>query len=142
LTLPETATRVVFRIDGRRLDAGAREITLPEGRHTLRATNDTYWIDVQVPVEITGGETVAPSLSLPPLTTLVVQAFPANCKVFLRRPGGSWKYIDDTPVNRRIAVGRYEVRVRLNPTGETREQTIDLAPGENPPVRVAFGRSS
>jgi serine/threonine-protein kinase len=142
LVIPETRTRVVFRIDGRRLESGAEEVALPEGRHTLRATNDTYWIDVQVPVEVQGGQTVSPQLPLPALTTLVVQAFPANCKVFLRRPGGKWKYVDDTPVSRRIAVGRYEVRVQLNPTGETREQTVDLVPGENPPIRVAFGRNS
>jgi hypothetical protein len=142
LVLPETSTRVVFRLDGRRLESGERQVELPEGQHTLRATNDTYWIDVQVPVEVAGGQTVSPQLSLPALTTLVVQAFPANCKVFLRRPGGSWKYLDDTPMSRRIAVGRYEVRVQLNPTGETREQTIDLKPGENPPIRVAFGRNS
>jgi hypothetical protein len=73
------------------------------------------------------------------LTTLEVQAYPANCKVHLRRPGGKWKYLDDTPARKKIAVGRYEVRVTLNPTGESREQIIELTAGANPPVRVSFG---
>jgi hypothetical protein len=76
------------------------------------------------------------------LTHLVVQAFPANCKIFLRRPGGKWKYLDDTPARTRIAVGRYEVRVKLNPTGEIRDREIELVAGDNPPVRVSFRRSS
>ena len=83
-----------------------------------------------------------PDLAPPPLTTLVVKAFPANCKVYLRKPGGRWKYVDDTPTRRRIAVGRYEVRVTLNPTGESRERTVELVAGDNPPVRVSFGKRS
>jgi hypothetical protein len=138
LVLSESATRLVYSVDGRRVEPG--EIELPEGRHELRLTNDGYWIDVTIPFEVVGGERVVPELKIPALTTFAVQAFPANCKVHLRRPGGGWKYFDDTPVSRRIAVGRYDVRVTLNPTGESRERSIELEPGENPPVRVAFGR--
>jgi len=141
LVLSETATKVIFFIDGRRLDSGVREVELPEGRHSIRLKNEAYWIDVTIPVDIVGGESIAPEFGLPPLTTLVVQAFPANCKVFLRKPGGAWKYVDDTPARKRVAVGKYEVRVTLNPTGESRDQAIELGPGENPPVRVAFGRN-
>jgi predicted Ser/Thr protein kinase len=141
LVLSETSTEVVFYVDGRRLDRGVREVELPEGRHTIRLKNEAYWIDVTIPVDIVGGESLAPELGLPPLTTLVVQAFPANCKVFLRKPGGAWKYIDDTPARKKVAVGKYEVRVTLNPTGESRDRAIKLGPGENAPVRVAFGRN-
>jgi hypothetical protein len=140
LVLSETAVDVVVYVDGERLAKGVSEVELPEGRHTLRLKNETYWIDVTIPVEIAGGGSITPDLALPPLTTLVVQAFPANCKVFLRKPGGAWKHVDDTPARRRLAVGKYEVRVTLNPTGESRDQTIELRPGDNPPVRVAFGR--
>ncbi len=138
MVLSESATPLVYRVDGRRVEPG--EIELPEGQHELRLTNEAYWIDVTIPVEVVGGERVVPELEIPALTTLAVQAFPANCKVHLRRPGGGWKYFDDTPVSRRIAVGRYDVRVTLKPTGESRERSIELAPGDNPPVRVAFGR--
>jgi hypothetical protein len=138
MVLSESATRLDYRVDGRRVEPG--EIELPEGRHELRLTNEGYWIDVTIAVDVAGGERVVPELRIPALTTLTVQAFPANCKVHLRRPGGGWKYFDDTPVSRRIAVGRYDVRVTLNPTGERRERSIELAPGSNPPVRVAFGR--
>jgi predicted Ser/Thr protein kinase len=141
VVLSETATSVIFYVDGRRLDGGVREVELPEGRHLLRLKNEAYWIDVTIPVDIVGGEKVAPELALPELTTLVVQAFPSNCKVFLRQPGGAWKYVDDTPARQTVAVGKYEVRVTLNPTGENRDQAIELGPGENRPVRVAFGRN-
>jgi hypothetical protein len=140
--LPKSRTKLALYVDGRRVEKGLEELELPEGEHTLRAKNDTLWIDVSIPFVVARGERVTPELRLPPLTTLVVQAFPANCKVFVRRPGGNWKYVDDTPARRKIAVGRYEVRVKLNPTGQTRDQTVNLVPGENPPVRVAFGSSS
>jgi serine/threonine-protein kinase len=141
LVLSETKTKVVVYIDGQRIGDGVNEIDLPEGSHSIRLKNEVYWIDVTIPVEIVAGESATPALALPALTTMVVQAFPANCKVFLRKPGGAWKYIDDTPASKRVAVGRYEVRVTLNPTGESRDQTIELGPGENRPVRVSFGRN-
>jgi serine/threonine-protein kinase len=140
LILSETPTKVIYYVDGRRLEEGLLEMELPEGPHSIRLKNESYWIDVTIPVDIVGGAVVAPELALPPLTTLAVQAFPSNCKVFLRRPGGAWKYIDDTPARKRLAVGEYEVRVTLKPTGESRERTVELVSGENPPVRIAFGR--
>ena len=82
---------------------------------------------------------VTSSLKPPRLTTLVVQAFPANCKVELRKRGGRWKYLDETPLRKRLGAGAYEVRVTLNPTGEARVRQVNLTPGDNPPLRVAFG---
>jgi hypothetical protein len=113
---------------------------LAEGEHEIRLKNEHYWIDVRSRVAVVGGQTARPPADLPPLTTLVVQAFPANCKAYLRRPGGEWKYLDDTPLQRRLAAGDYELRIKLNPTGETREQALRLEAGNNPPVRVSFGR--
>ena len=139
LVLGATSVTLVYYLDGKRLGKGTRKIDLPEGRHKIRFKNDKYWIDETRSVEIVGGETLNSALKPPALTNLVVQAFPANCKVFLRRPGGSWKYIDDTPVRKRIAVGTYEVRVTFNPTGENKDRTIKLKPGGNPPIRVSFG---
>jgi hypothetical protein len=89
-------------------------------------------------VAIREGETATPILDGVELGTLVVQAFPANCKAYLRRPGGDWRLLDDTPVSRRVATGSYEVKVVLTPTGETVLRKIELARGDNPPVRVAF----
>lgn len=142
LVLPEGPVRLVYYVDGERLAASTRNLDLPEGEHEIRIKNEAYWIDMRRTITIRGGQTLEPDLSPPPLTTLVVQAFPANCKVYLRKPGGRWKYVDDTPARRRIAVGRYEVRVTLNPTGESRERTVELVAGDNPPVRVSFGRRS
>ena len=93
---------------------------LPEGRHEVRLKNEHYWVDVRRTVVVVGGQQVEAGVAPPELSTLVVQAYPANCKVYLRRPGGRWKYMDETPTERRVATGRYEVQVELNPTGEPR----------------------
>ena len=57
----------------------------------------------------------------------------------MRKPGGKWKYLDETPAKRRVATGDYEVKVQLNPTGETRVKKVTLKASGNPPLRVAFG---
>ena len=142
LVLPESPIKLVYYVDGERLSSATRTLELPEGEHEIRLKNETYWIDLRRKITVHGGQTLEPDLAPPPLTTLVVQAFPANCKVYLRKPGGRWKYVDDTPSRRRIAVGCYEVRVTLNPTGESRERTVELGAGANPPVRVSFGKRS
>jgi len=142
LVLGDTNVSLVYYVDGNRLKRAVREIDLPEGRHQIRFKNDTYWIDETRRVDIVGGRTVTPDLNPPPLSTLVVQAFPANCKIFLRKPGGRWKYVDDTPARRRLAVGTYEVRVTFNPTGESKDQTVKLVPGDNAPIRVSFSGGS
>jgi hypothetical protein len=129
-----------YYIDGKRVDRQDGEIEVLEGQHTLRITNRTYWVDVSQTFMVEGGTTVTPELAPPAVTTLVVQAFPANCEVYLRKKNGKWKFIDETPLRTKLAVGNYQVRVKLKPTGETRDQEIKLTPGENPPVRVSFGR--
>jgi hypothetical protein len=138
LVLPAIAPEVAIYVDGKRLRAPAREIELDEGTHDIRLRNDDQWIDVHESVAVVGGQSARSEISAPALATLAVQAFPANCQVYLRRPGGEWKYLDDTPMAQRVAAGRYEVRVESIPTGEKRQRQIDLVAGENPPVRVSF----
>jgi hypothetical protein len=139
LVLPrKRGLQLVYYVDGKRIGKSVRELEVEAGRHNLRFKNDYHWIDVTTKVSIRDGETTTPTVD-PRFATLAVQAFPSNCKVFLRRPGGRWKFLDETPAERRVATGRYEVKVQLNPTGETRVSTIELKEGSNPPVRVAFG---
>ena len=108
--------------------------------HTLRLVSSRLWVDVTQRFEVAAGETVRPELRLPGRATLIVQAFPANCKVYLRRQsGGSWQYLDETPLSREIAAGDYRVKVEFKPTGEEKVLDITLTPGRNPPVRVSFG---
>jgi len=139
LVLPESDIDLVFYVDGRRLKSSERELVLEEGQHVLRYKNEYHWIDVTTKVAIRAGEAETPSLDGIALTSLVVQAFPANCKVYARQRGGKWRYIDETPVRRRVAPGRYEVKVVLNPTGEEQLREVVLSSGDNPPLRVAFG---
>jgi len=142
LVLGDTSIALIYYVDGKRLSGKTREIDLPEGRHKVRFKNDTYWIDVTRNVEVVGGRTVTPELNPPRLSTLVVQAYPANCKIFLRRPGGRWREFDETPARRQLAAGTYDVRVTFNATGESKDQTVKLAPGDNAPIRVSFKGAS
>jgi serine/threonine protein kinase len=132
--------QLVFYVDGDRLGTKAQTLELAEGQHEVRFKNEYHFIDERRTVRIPAGETVTAELGARSLATLVVQAFPSNCKVFLRRPGGGWRYVDETPAQRRVAVGRYEVKVELNPTGETIVKEVDLVAGGNPPLRVSFGK--
>jgi serine/threonine-protein kinase len=139
LVLPESDIDLVFYVDGRRLKSSDRELVLEEGQHDLRYKNEYHWVDRTTKIAIRAGETETPKLDGLALTTLVVQAFPANCKVYARQRGGKWRYIDETPVRRKVAPGRYEVKIVLNPTGEEQIREVVLSPGDNPPLRVAFG---
>jgi hypothetical protein len=69
-----------------------------------------------------------------------VQTFPPNCRVALKRDGFPWRQVGETPLRYELASGRYVLRVEAPETGESREQDITLAPGNNTPVRVSFGR--
>ena len=131
--------QLIFYVDGKRMGSGGREIELQEGEHQVRFKNEYHFIDERRTVRVAGGQTVTAELGAQSLATLVVQAFPSNCKVYLRTPGGSWRYMDETPAQRRVATGRYEVKVELIPTAETTVRQVDLVAGGNPPVRVAFG---
>jgi serine/threonine-protein kinase len=139
LVLPrKRGLQLVYYVDGKRIGTSVRELELEEGEHDLRLKNEYHWLDVTTRVRIESGATATPGVEAR-FATLAVQAFPSNCEVFLRRPGGRWKFLDETPAERRVATGRYEIKVQLKPTGESRVTTVELKEGANPPVRVAFG---
>jgi hypothetical protein len=142
LILSEGAVRLTYFVNGEKLDRSQRRLELPQGSHKIRAINGNYFIDVTQTVEVVADEEVKADIRLPALTTLVVFAYPPNAKVDLRRPGGKWIYLDDVPVRRKLATGKYEVRVTLNPTGEVRTRQVELGPGDNPEIRVSFGGRS
>ncbi len=139
LVLPDSEVRLIFHVDGVRVAEGERELLLAEGEHELRYQNDYHWIDRRAGFTVRGGERVTTPWEGVALTSLVVQAFPANCKVYLRQEDGPWRYLDETPASRKVSPGRYEVKVVLNPTGESQLREVKLVSGENPPLRVAFG---
>ncbi len=141
LQLPATPQTVKYYVNGEPRTRGGDGVSLPAGRHTLRMVNEALWIDVSQRVTVQAGKTAKPPADLPGIADLVVQAFPANCKVFLRKKGGDWRYVDDVPLRSKIAAGEYEVKVQLKPTGQEEVRQIELFPGQNPPIRVSFGRS-
>lgn len=140
LTLPKAPYAVSLFIDGNPAPAGRTVVDLPEGRHTVRALDDARFVDVEATVDVRPNESARAAVRFPPMATLVVQMFPPDGKVFLRQPKGSWRFVDEPPARTEVAAGRYEVRVEYAPTGETREEAVDLRPGENPPLRFSFRR--
>ncbi len=123
----------VFSSD-RRIGMAGTAFPLPEGKHRLSFRNPKYFVHEVVQVTVTGGRTVSPQISLPPLGTLTVQAQPSNCKVYV---DGS--YIDVTPVlDLPIAAGAHRVRVVFVPTGAEQEQAVSVNAGKNARVTVKF----
>lgn len=140
LKIASPAHRVTLTIDGRRVSAGDHELEV--GSYRVRAVNRDLWIDVSERVTIEAGATRTISLALPALADLTVQSFPPNCKVYLRRGEGDWRFVANAPLTARVAVGDYQVRVEQPSSGATRDQGITLSAGANPPVRVPCGGSS
>ncbi len=141
LLLPATGLPIQFLVDGKPASRKSDGLELPAGPHEVRATNEDRFVDVAVTLDVPAGGTATPAFVIPPQARLVVQTFPPNCRVALKRAGSSWRQVGETPLRYELAAGRYVLRVEAPGSGESREQDINLAPGTNAPVRVSFGRS-
>jgi hypothetical protein len=141
LILPSTRVPTRFFVDGKAVERGAGGIELPAGTHELRATNEERFVDVAVTLEVPAGGTATPSFPIPVLARLVVQTFPPNCRVAIKRPGSTFRTVGETPLRYELAAGSYVLRVESPVTGESREQDIKLEQGTNAPIRVSFGRN-
>jgi len=141
LLLPATRFTIQFLVDGKPAARTSEGLELPAGTHEVRATNEARFVDVAVTLDVPAGGAATPAFVIPPQARLVVQTFPPNCRVALKRPGSPWRQVGETPLRYELAAGRYVLRVEAPDSGESREQDINLAPGTNAPVRVSFGRS-
>ena len=136
LRLASSRFKIDWHVDG--APAAAGDVALPEGTHEVRAVNAAIWLDRTLEVDVRAGETVTPELEAR-LADLVVQAFPANCRVALRRgESDPWKEVDETPLRTSVFPGAFQVRVTYLPTGQAQEREVKLRPGANPPVRFSF----
>jgi hypothetical protein len=142
IVLPEVRYPVAYFIDGKPASREGDGITIAAGTHEVRMTNEERFVDASVAVTVQAGADVSAALSVPRLAELTVQTFPPNCVVAVKRPGGAWRQLGETPLRYDLASGRYEVRIEAPVSGESREQEIQLAPGRNAPLRVSFGRLS
>ncbi len=141
LLFPATRVPTLFFVDGQPAARTSEGLDLPAGPHEIRATNEERFVDVSVTLDVPAGGTATPAIVIPPLAWLVVQTFPPNCRVALKRKGSAWRQIGESPLRYELAAGRYVLRVDARDSGESREQDINLAPGTNAPIRVSFGRS-
>jgi hypothetical protein len=140
LRLDDPGFPVSWSVDGE--PVRGRTVRLPEGGHEVRAVSEPLLLDRTLRVEVRAGETARAALDRRK-AKLVVQAFPANCRVALRRgPKAPWRDVDDTPLTMEVAPGPLHVRVTHVPTGQTQEREVDLRPGANAPVRFAFGQGA
>jgi serine/threonine protein kinase len=141
LLLPTPRVPAAFFVDGQLAVPTRDGIELPAGTHEVRATNDDRFVELQATVDVPAGGTASPQFALPALARLVVQTFPPNCRVTLKRTGSGWRPVGETPLRYELAAGRYTLRVEAPASGESREQEINLSPGINAPIRISFGRS-
>jgi hypothetical protein len=96
--------------------------------------NKELFVKETAPVRVVGGRTVTPSVTLPGLGILTVQANPSNCKVYV-----DGEYLDVTPVlGRSIAAGSHRVKVVYVPDGTVREESIVVKEGEESRLMVRF----
>jgi predicted Ser/Thr protein kinase len=137
IVVPAPGSPVRWLVDGKPRTREDGALRVPAGRREVRAVNEDTFVDVAATVEVPPDGSVEADLRVPALAELLVQAFPPNAKVYVRR-GGGWRYLDDVPLERRVAAGTYELRVEYVPTGATQDRKVTLRPGENPPLRFAF----
>jgi hypothetical protein len=135
--VPRGTYPVEMFVDGERVRATRGRVEVEAGAHRLRVVSREHFVDITVRFDLTGGADLAPLRDLPALAEIGVQSFPPNARVSLRPEGGDWRFVATTPMNHRVAAGRYAIRVE-SPSGAVREQELDLAAGANPPVRVSF----
>jgi hypothetical protein len=140
LVLPTTRMPARFFVDGKPAVSVNGAVELPAGPHEVRVSNDERFVDVAVTLDVPAGGTATPQFQFPALARLVVQTFPPNCRVSLKRSGSEWRGVGETPLRYELAAGRYVIRIESPISGESREQDIQLLPGLNSPVRVSFGR--
>jgi hypothetical protein len=138
LILPPAPSPVRFLVNGRRVQRREGGVEVPAGRNSVRAVSEEHWVDTSETVDVPAGGTVKAPLDIPPMAELLIQTFPPNCKVYLRRGGEPWRFLDDTPIRREIAPGRYRVRVEFPASGGRKETEVVLRSGANPPLRLAL----
>ena len=124
LVLPATRIPAVFFIDGKPAQRTGSGIDVPAGQHEIRATNDDRFVDVTVTLDVPPGGTATPQFALPALARLVVQTFPPNCRVAIKRAGSAWRPVGETPLRYELAAGRYALRIESPVSGQSREQDI------------------
>ncbi len=119
---------------GRQVGRAGSPFDLTEGRHQLTLRNRELFVEETAPVRVVGGRTVTPSVTLPGLGILTVQASPGNCKVYI-----DGEYLDVTPVlGRSIAAGSHRLKVVYVPDGSVREETVVVKEGEEARLMVRF----
>jgi hypothetical protein len=98
------------------------QFSLPAGRQTVTLVSSTYFLRLEVPVQVRGGSVAA--VDAPPLGKLNIRANPDNCEVFV---DGS--FVDYPPIlDRAVAAGTHTVAFKW-PDGTRREEAVEVSRG-------------
>jgi hypothetical protein len=98
------------------------QFSLPAGRQTVTLVSSTYFLRLDVPVQVRGGSVAA--VDAPPLGKLNIRANPDNCEVFV---DGS--FVDYPPIlDRAVAAGTHTVAFKW-PDGTRREEAVEVSRG-------------
>jgi hypothetical protein len=141
LVLTDPGYRVRWSVNGEGVSGRSPRLELSEGRYRIRAVSEPEWVDVTADVTVKPNETVTADLGLPRLGRLRVQAFPANARVYARRGDSPWRLLDDAPLDVRLAVGAYRIRVEFLPSGKRVEKRVEVRAVDDPPVRVGIAEA-
>ena len=98
------------------------QFPLPAGRQTVTLVSSTYFLKLDVPVQVRGGAVAA--VDAPPLGKLNVRANPDNCEVFI-----DGRFVDYPPIlDRAVAAGDHTVAFKW-PDGTRREEAVQVSRG-------------
>jgi hypothetical protein len=101
LVLPATRVPTTFLVDGSPATRDGRGMEITAGTHEVTAISEDHFIEVRANVDVPEGGVVTAALPVPALGRLVVQTFPPECRVSLKRDGAAWRPVGDTPLRRR-----------------------------------------
>jgi len=140
LALPVTRLPLRYFVDGKAVSRPSEGLSLPVGPHEVRATDEGRFLDLATTVHVEEGLTATASFALAPMAKLVVQTYPPNARVSLKRAASEWRSVGETPLSCEVVAGRYAMKIEAPGSGETMEREVELRSGANRPVRVSFGR--
>ena len=140
LAIPASRLPLRYFVDGKEVSRATGGLSVPVGIHEVRAVDEGRFLDVTTTVQVEAGLTATAALAIAPMAKLVVQTYPPEARVSLKRGASPWRAVGETPLRCEVAAGRYTMKIEFSGSGGTAERDVELRAGANPPVRVSVGR--
>lgn len=124
---------------GRVLKAG-EEVSLVANTYRLTLSNDKLLYNKQLRVRIKANERVTPAVDFPGLARFSVLAAPSNVRLEIRAQDSKLDLGAPPIAGQEVIAGTYTLYCRFEHNGEEQTRTIELRPGDNPPIRFVAGK--